>query len=121
MQPGDRASLSRKELAEHCNHTIKSRLKHTQTHTHEQLPQAHPQVSTLREQLAAAAAAMQQDDEYLASFDPDKSLYQDGWAMGEMPQNFQHKLRSARNLGCIVRSERWYTDGNSLDPAFLYV
>ena len=84
LQPGDRASLSRKEPAEHCNHTIESRLKHTQTHTHKQLPQAHPQVSTLREQLAAAAAAMQQDDEYLSSFDPDKPLYQDGWAMGEM-------------------------------------
>ena len=35
-------------------------------------------------QAAAADALQQQGDEYLASFYPEKPLYQDGWAMGEM-------------------------------------
>ena len=30
----------------------------------------------------------QQVDEYLASFDPEKPLYHDGWAMGDMQENF---------------------------------
>ena len=34
------------------------------------------------QQAAAADALHQQVDEYLASFGPDKPLYQDGWAMG---------------------------------------
>ena len=58
--------------------------------------------------------------EYLASLDPDKPLSQDGWAMGEMQKNFQHKLRSMRYLCCVVCSERWYTTQQCLDPA-LYV
>ena len=67
---------------------------------------------------ATAANALQQKvDEYLASFDPDKPLYQDGWDMGEIQKSFQHKLRSMRNLCCVVCSERWYTDGECLDPA----
>ena len=37
-----------------------------------------------------------------------------------MQENFQDKLRSMRNLCCVVCSERWYTDGKCLDPA-LYV
>ena len=69
---------------------------------------------------AAADALQQQVDEYLASFDPDKPLYQDGWDMEEMQESFQHKLRSMRNLCCVVCSERWCTDGECLDPA-LYV
>ena len=74
-----------------------------------------------REQQAAAADALQQQvDEYLASFDPEKPLYQDGWAMGKMQENFQQKLRSMRNLCCVVCSERWYMDGECSDPT-LYV
>ena len=37
-----------------------------------------------------------------------------------MQENFQHKLRSKRNLCCVVCSERWYTAQQCLDPA-LYV
>ena len=37
--------------------------------------------------------------------------------MGEMQENFQHKLGSMRNISCVVCSERWYTDGEGLDPA----
>ena len=73
-----------------------------------------------KQQAVAADALQQQVDEYLASFDPGEPLYQDGWAMAEMQENFQHKLRSMRNLCCVVCSERWYTDGECLDPA-LYV
>ena len=73
-----------------------------------------------KQQAAAADALQQQVDEYLASFDPETSLYQDGWAMGELQVNFQQKLRSMRNLCCVVCSERWYTDGECSDPA-LYV
>ena len=40
--------------------------------------------------------------------------------MGGMQENFQHKLRSMRNLCCVVCSKRWYTNGECLDPA-LYV
>ena len=40
--------------------------------------------------------------------------------MGEMQENFQHKLRSMRNLFCVVCLERWYTTQQCLDPA-LYV
>ena len=70
------------------------------------------------EQQATAADALQQQvDEYLASFDPEKSFYQDGWAMGEMQENFQQKLRSMRNLCCVVCLERWYTDEEWSDPA----
>ena len=47
-------------------------------------------------------------------------VLESGWAMGEMQENFQHKLRSMRNLCCVVCSERWYTDGKCLDPV-LYV
>ena len=64
--------------------------------------------------------AQRQDEEaheYLASFDPDKPLYQVGWAMGEIQEIFQHKLRSMRNICYVVCSERWYTDGQCLDPA----
>ena len=70
-----------------------------------------------REQAAAADALQQQVDEYLASFDPEKPLYQDGWAIGEMQEKFQQKLRFMRNLCGIVCSERWYTDGEYSDPA----
>ena len=70
-----------------------------------------------REHQAAAAGALQQQvDEYLASIDPEKPLYQDGWAMGEMQEIFQQKLRSMRNLCCVVCSERWYTNGKWSDP-----
>ena len=58
-----------------------------------------------------------QADKYIASFDPDKPFYQDAWAMLEMQDNFQHKVRSMRNLCCVVCSERCYTDGKCLDPA----
>ena len=37
-----------------------------------------------------------------------------------MQENFQHKLRSMRNLCCVVCSERWYTTQQCLDLA-LYV
>ena len=40
--------------------------------------------------------------------------------MGEMQENFQHQLRSMRNICCVVYSERWDTDGEGLNPA-LYV
>ena len=40
--------------------------------------------------------------------------------MGEMQENFQHQLRSMRNICCVVCSERWDTDGEGLNPA-LYV
>ena len=40
--------------------------------------------------------------------------------MVEMQENFQQKLRSMRNLCCVVWLGRWYTDGECSDPA-LYV
>ena len=40
--------------------------------------------------------------------------------MGETQENFKQKLRSMRNLCCVVCSEWWYTDGECSDPA-LYV
>ena len=67
------------------------------------------------EQQAAAADALQQQvDEYLAYFDPEKPLYQDGWAMEEMQENFQQKLRQCgtsvvscvRSGGTRMRSAR---------------
>ena len=55
-----------------------------------------------KQQAAVADVLQQQIDEYLASFDPEKPLYQDGWAMGKMQENFQRKSRSTCNLCCLV-------------------
>ena len=41
--------------------------------------------------------------------------------MGEMQKNFQQKLRSMRNLCCVVYSERWYKDAECSDPRSLRV
>ena len=51
-------------------------------------------------QAAAADALQQQVDEDLASFDPEKPRYQDGWAMEEMQEIFQPLL--CRVLGAVV-------------------
>ena len=56
-----------------------------------------------REQQAAVSDVLQQEiNEYLASFDPEKPLYQDGWAMGKMQENFQRRSQSMCNLCCLV-------------------
>ena len=49
-------------------------------------------VGSGRQQGTVADALQQQVDDYLASFDPEKPLYQDGWAMGEMQESLQQSL-----------------------------